>query len=343
MRIPRIYEGVSSLSTNTTITLDEYGAGHVSRVLRLKSGDQIRLFDGNGHEFNAVLEQVGKKTTATILEPLEHYVESPLNIELLQVISRGDRMDFTIQKAVELGVTSIVPLLSERCGVKLDEQRGSKKLESYQKIAIAACEQCGRNVVPKIKPLQSLTDYLKEHQAKLKAFAPQNSTQPSLEQDSTPDSRAATTINSTADANDADTNNSKANDIAVNTAVNTATNASTGASTGAYTGTSTSALTLSCTKVAQETNTGSDLMHMLDPDGFINLTLDPRAEHKLTTLPNTGKYRILIGPEGGFTPDEVLATSQAQFVGITLGPRILRTETTALVALSILGSHFGDL
>lgn len=270
MRIPRIYEGVSLLSTGATILLDEYGAGHVSRVLRLKAGDQIRLFDGKGHEFMATLEQVGKKTTACITEPLEHYVESPLQIELLQVISRGDRMDFTIQKAVELGVTSIVPLFSERCGVKLDEQRGSKKLDSYQKIAIAACEQCGRNVVPEIKPLQDLCDYLK------------NITLPAVLDNNTPD-------------------------------------------------------------VLSQTSDMPQAPVIVDSTGFINLTLDPRAAHKLTTLPATGKYRILIGPEGGFTAEEVNATLQAGFTGVTLGPRILRTETTALVALAILGSHFGDL
>lgn len=258
MRIPRIYEGVTPLTLNSTITLDDYGAGHVSRVLRLKSGNQIRLFDGQGHEFLATLEQVGKQTTATLTEQLQVTSESPLQVELLQVVSRGDKMDFTIQKAVELGVTSIIPLLSERCGVKLDEQRGSKKLDSYQKIAIAACEQCGRNVVPEVKPVQTLSAYIKAQQDKLG--------QKMIEDNIIP-----------------------------------------------------------------------------DQEGFINLTLDPRAPHKLTTLPNTGKYRILIGPEGGFTPEEVELTQKAQFVGITLGPRILRTETTALVALAILGSHFGDL
>lgn len=285
MRIPRIYEGVNPLHTNTSITLDEYGAGHVSRVLRLKAGDKIRLFDGQGHEFMAVLEQTGKKTIAHIEEPIEQNTESPLQIELLQVVSRGDRMDFTIQKATELGVTSIVPLLSERCGVKLDEQRGSKKLESYQKIAIAACEQCGRNVVPEIKPLQSLTDYLKLHQKKLIAHT-------------------LSLIQQQSDA---------ANALE------------------------------SIVSVDNSANAICSLDKMIDNEGYLNLTLDPRAQYKLTSLPKTGKYRILIGPEGGFTPEEVAAAQQAAFVGISLGPRILRTETTALVALAILGSHFGDL
>lgn len=293
MRIPRIYEGTSPLTLNATITLDEYGAGHVSRVLRLKSGNQIRLFDGNGQEFLATLEQVGKKTSATLVEQLQTSVESPLQIELLQVISRGDRMDFTIQKAVELGVTSIVPLLSERCGVKLDEQRGAKKLESYQKIAIAACEQCGRNVVPKIKPLQSLEEFIAEQKTKLGSKVV--------------DSQASSTHNSATVASD-----------------NSVTEASTTAAPGPV-----------------SLATADQIIP--DVDGFINLTLDPRAPYKLTNLPATGKYRILIGPEGGFTAEEVALTNEAQFVGITLGPRILRTETTALVALSILGAHFGDL
>lgn len=293
MRIPRIYEGVSPLHTNASITLDEYGAGHISRVLRLKAGDKIRLFDGHGHEFMAVLEQTGKKTIAHIEEPIEQNIESPLQIELLQVVSRGDRMDFTIQKATELGVTSIVPLLSERCGVKLDEQRGSKKLESYQKIAIAACEQCGRNVVPEIKPLQSLTDYLKLHQSKLSA-----QTLSLVQQQSA----AAKTLDSTVSTEDT-----------------------------------------ASTDCSLECSLKCSLDEMIDSEGYLNLTLDPRAQYKLTSLPKTGKYRILIGPEGGFTLEEVTAAQQAAFVGITLGPRILRTETTALVALAILGSHFGDL
>lgn len=257
MRIPRIYDSKMIPEAGTTMELDEFGANHATKVLRLKAGNLIRLFDGKGHEFECELITAGKSTTVKLLKDLsaEHQRESPITVELLQVISRGDRMDFTIQKAVELGINRIIPLTSERCGVKLDAERAVKKIDSYQKIAIAACEQCGRNVVPVVEPLQSLSSFLSSHQA------------------------------------DADHASSPA----------------------------------------------------CDADGFINLTLDPGASCKLTELPDTRKYRILIGPEGGFTPEEVTASAQAGFTGVTLGPRILRTETAALVTMAILGSAFGDL
>lgn len=256
MRIPRIYDANMPDKLGAEVLLDDFGANHVSKVLRLKVGDQIQLFDGLGHEYLSVLTQVGKKTSVRLESKLERNVESPIEVELLQVISRGDRMDFTIQKAVELGISKIIPLTSERCGVKLDAERAAKKIESYQKIAIAACEQCGRNVVPQVTMLQSLSSFIKEH--------------------------------------------------ASNCQINQ-----------------------------------SDLS--TDQDGFLNITLDPRANYKLSELPKTGKYRILIGPEGGFTQDEVELAKNNGFVGVTLGPRILRTETTALVSLAILGSALGDL
>lgn len=256
MRIPRIYDANMPDSEGSELMLDEFGANHVSKVLRFKVGDQIQLFDGRGNEYLAQLTQVGKKTQARLTQKLERNVESPIQVELLQVISRGDRMDFTIQKAVELGISKIIPLTSERCGVKLDAERAAKKIESYQKIAIAACEQCGRNVVPKVEALCSLSYFLQSHNSTCAA----------------PDSNLCT-----------------------------------------------------------------------DQDGFLNITLDPRAQYKLSELPKTGKYRILIGPEGGFSADEVELTKNSGFVGVTLGPRILRTETTALVSLAILGSALGDL
>lgn len=256
MRIPRIYDANMPDILDAELFLDDFGAGHVSKVLRLKEGDQIQLFDGKGNEYLAALTQVGKKNQARLIQKLERNVESPIQVELLQVISRGDRMDFTIQKAVELGISKIIPLTSERCGVKLDEQRAAKKIDSYQKIAIAACEQCGRNVVPQVTSLIALSTFLKEHISNL----------PCKDSDLT-----------------------------------------------------------------------------TDQEGFLNITLDPRAQYKLSELPKTGKYRILIGPEGGFTQEEVDFAKDCGFVGVTLGPRILRTETTALVSLAILGSALGDL
>lgn len=268
MRIPRIYNPNLPIQANAEVTLDSFGANHVSKVLRLKPSDKIFLFDGCGNEFEAILTTTGKTTIARLEQQVARNTESPIQVELLQVISRGDRMDFTIQKAVELGISKIVPLTSSRCGVKLDADRADKKIESYQRIAISACEQCGRATVPQVTPLTSLAAFVQSH-----ASAPADAAA------SAPAAAAA----------------------------------------------------------------AADASSLSDAEGFINLTLDPRAERKITDLPSTGKYRILIGPEGGFADDEVELAQQAGFIGVTLGPRILRTETAALVTLSILGSHFGDL
>lgn len=168
MRIPRIYHP-EPLNGQSLCLLSEDAANHVGRVLRMNQGEQITLFDGSNHIFHAVLKNVSKKQIEA--EILSHELddrESHLPIHLGQVISRGDRMEFTIQKSVELGVTTITPLWSERCGVKLDGERQDKKLQQWQKIAIAACEQCGRNIIPEIRPIMKLTDWCKEQDAMLK-------------------------------------------------------------------------------------------------------------------------------------------------------------------------------
>lgn len=135
----------------------------------MNEGAELVLFDGSNHIFHATLAEVGKKQiTATIHSQQLDDRESPLPIHLGQVISRGDRMEFTIQKSVELGVSTITPLWSERCGVKLDGERQDKKIQQWQKIAISACEQCGRNVIPEIRPIMKLTDWCKEQDGMLK-------------------------------------------------------------------------------------------------------------------------------------------------------------------------------
>lgn len=149
--------------------LSEDAANHVGRVLRMQAGEQIVLFDGSNHIFNATLQAVEKRQIIAKIDSSElDDRESNLNIHLGQVISRGDRMEFTIQKSVELGVKTITPLWSERCGVKLNDERQDKKLQQWQKIAIAACEQCGRNEIPEIRPIMKLTDWFKEQDDMLK-------------------------------------------------------------------------------------------------------------------------------------------------------------------------------
>ena len=168
MRIPRIYHP-ELLEYQTQCQLSEDAANHVGRVLRMVEGEQLELFDGSNHIYPAIITESNKKSVkVNILGRELSDKESNLKIHLGQVISRGERMEFTIQKSVELGVNVITPLWSERCGVKLDGERMDKKIQQWQKIAIAACEQCGRNVVPEIRPLMKLQDWCAEDDGALK-------------------------------------------------------------------------------------------------------------------------------------------------------------------------------
>ncbi|MFZ7175195.1 16S rRNA (uracil(1498)-N(3))-methyltransferase [[Pasteurella] aerogenes] len=243
MRIPRIYHP-TPLTQQKTCQLSEDAANHVGRVLRMQTGEHLELFDGSNHIYPAVITQAGKKVVEVEIIGSEYRsCESPLFIHLGQVISRGDRMEFTIQKSVELGVNLITPLWSERCGVKLDAERMEKKIQQWQKIAISACEQCGRNVIPEIRPMMKLSDWCAEQ------------------------------------------------------------------------------------------------------DGSLKLNLHPRAAHSIRTLPHipAAGVRLLIGSEGGLSPQEIQQTEQQGFTDVLLGQRILRTETAALVAISALQVCFGDL
>lgn len=232
-----------TINQNSLITLDDNAFNHLIRVLRMKVGEQIILFNGTNQITPAVIQQIDKKsvivkTSTTMVDNRE----SPLNIHLGQVISRGEKMEFTIQKSVELGVTSITPLLSERCGVKLDETRLDKKVQQWQKIVISACEQCGRNVIPIINPVTKLENW--------------------------------------------------------------------------------------CANLTDS----------------LKLNLHPKARHGINQLSTTHhNISLLVGPEGGLSEDEINMTSNYDFTDILLGPRVLRTETAALTALTALQLRFGDL
>ncbi|MDE9429951.1 16S rRNA (uracil(1498)-N(3))-methyltransferase [Xenorhabdus bovienii] len=242
MRIPRIYHP-ERLSVETEIYLSDEAANHVGRVLRMSNGQPLQLFDGSNQVFDAELIEASKKTIKVrITDGKLSDHESPLNLHLGQVMSRGEKMEFTIQKSVELGVNTITPLLSERCGVKLDAERLEKKLQQWKKIVISACEQCGRNRIPEIRPVMSLEAWCAEN------------------------------------------------------------------------------------------------------DGSLKLNLHPRASQSINTLPlPVEKIRLLIGPEGGLSAEEIEMTANHQFTDILLGPRVLRTETTALTAITALQVRFGDL
>lgn len=232
-----------TINQNSLITLDDNAFNHLIRVLRMKTGESITLFDGSNQITPAVIHEVNKKTVIvkTANSVLDNR-ESPLNIHLGQVISRGDKMEFTIQKSVELGVNTITPLLSERCGVKLDQERLEKKVQQWQKIVISACEQCGRNIIPCINPVMKLENW--------------------------------------------------------------------------------------CANLTDS----------------LKLNLHPKAEQGINQLPNDNKnISLLIGPEGGLSNEEISMTHQYQFTDILLGPRVLRTETAALTAITALQVRFGDL
>ena len=241
MRIPRIFHS-GNIALNSEFYLDDDAANHVGRVLRMPVGSALMIFNGDGFNYPAVISQLEKKRVAvTVQAQQDNPVESPVKIHLGQGISRGDRMDFAIQKAVELGVTEITPLFTERCGVKLDGERLAKRTEQWQKIAISACEQSGRSIVPVVHPAINLSQWLAQ------------------------------------------------------------------------------------------------------PTKELKLTLHPRASDTIKTLQQSSCIRLVIGPEGGFTDQEMTQTSLAGFVGIQLGPRVLRTETAALTAISALQLQFGDL
>ncbi len=242
MRIPRIYHP-GDITPGSELALTDEASGHVGRVLRMKAGDMLTLFNGQNLTFAAVITHADKKNVKVRAESMQHQNnESPLHLHLGQVISRGEKMEFTIQKAVELGVSVITPLCSERCGVRLDSERQAKKIQQWQKIVINACEQCGRNFVPSVQPITTLAAWCNQ------------------------------------------------------------------------------------------------------PESGLKLNLNPQGRISINTLPSSvTRLRLLIGPEGGLSDEEITLAARKDFTDIILGPRVLRTETTALAALAALQLRFGDL
>ncbi len=149
--------------------LPEAQAHYIGRVLRHAAGDAVQLFDGSGQEYLGALIEVGKKAVRVELrEQLAGQAESPLRIHLGQGLSRGERMDWAIQKATELGVSEITPIVSERCEVRLKDERADKRLAHWRQVAISACEQCGRSVLPVIHASVTLAEWQAHVQAELK-------------------------------------------------------------------------------------------------------------------------------------------------------------------------------
>ncbi|MGB8713747.1 MAG: 16S rRNA (uracil(1498)-N(3))-methyltransferase, partial [Onishia taeanensis] len=159
---PRIHVA-AGLSVGGELVLPEGPARHVALVLRLKEGAALTLFDGEGHEAAAVLVEVTRKRVVARLELVTPgRGESPLGVHLGQAVSKGDRMDYAIQKAVELGVAAITPLYTEHGDVRLKGDRAAKKLAHWQAVAASACEQCGRATLPPVHAPMVLADWLAE-------------------------------------------------------------------------------------------------------------------------------------------------------------------------------------
>lgn len=158
-RSPRLYAD-TPLAEGARLELPESAAHHAARVLRLEEGEAVVLFNGRGGEFEARLTLPGRgKVVAEIGAHRAIERESPLAVTLAQAVSSGEKMDFTIQKAVELGAAAIQPLLSAKSVVRLSAEREEKKLARWRRVAIAACEQCGRNRVPEVREALAVEAY----------------------------------------------------------------------------------------------------------------------------------------------------------------------------------------
>ncbi len=161
--MPRFYIE-ADLTVGTTVELTETVFHHWVKVLRAQIGDSATLFNGRGGEFEANLTEISKKTASVAIRSSNPADRTPPFTTVLgQVMSKGDRMDYVIQKATELGVTTIQLLTSERCEMRLKYDRDQKKLDHWQAVVIAACEQCGMNRIPEILPPVPLTDWLQQN------------------------------------------------------------------------------------------------------------------------------------------------------------------------------------
>jgi len=161
MAKPRFYCPLS-LKPDTRVVLPDEVARHAVGALRLRHGDPVILFNGDGHEYHGRLEKVGKHAEVTLLARQQPERESQLKITLVQGISSGERMDFTLQKAVELGVDAVQPVIMRRTIVRLDPDKRGRRRQHWQAVVASACEQCGRNILPSVAPIEDFSDWLRQ-------------------------------------------------------------------------------------------------------------------------------------------------------------------------------------
>ncbi|MEO0345635.1 MAG: 16S rRNA (uracil(1498)-N(3))-methyltransferase [Pseudomonadota bacterium] len=236
------------LAAGSTLALDGATAHYLGRVLRARLGNTVQIFNGNGHEFAAEITRITRD--AIVLDVHETVAAAPeprIAITLMQALSRNEKMDLAIQKAVELGVSSIRPVAVERSVMRLDDSRTVRRTEHWQQVAVHAAQQCGRAVVPEVHAPVTLGEAL----------------------------------DSSADV------------------------------------------------------------------GF-GIVADPEAAQSLhDCLCGAGDgvdaARIMVGPEGGLTADEIALATASGLHAVHAGPRVLRTETAALALVTVLQWHFGDL
>ncbi|HHX2518892.1 TPA: 16S rRNA (uracil(1498)-N(3))-methyltransferase [Neisseria subflava] len=239
--MPRFYVDFA-LSPDSVVKLPDDVVRHLN-VLRVKNTEEIVLFNGNGKVYPALPEVLEKRhASVRILREEATDNESPLNITLVQAVSSAERMDFTLQKSVELGVAEIRPVISERCVVRLSGERAEKRVARWQEIVVSACEQSGRNIVPKVLPLTTYAQALQQ--------------------------------------------------------------------------------------LPQET---TKLLMSLN-----------RAQKLSDVQPQSGKVVFMVGPEGGWTEKEEQQAFDAGFQSVTLGKRVLRTETASLAAIAAMQTLWGD-
>lgn len=175
MRTVRLFVD-TPLATDTEVVLPATAAEHAVRVLRLRAGDAVTLFNGDGHDYRAVLSEAHKRAVTATVQKIDAVAsESPLPLTLAQSLARGEKMDLIVQKATELGVSRIVPLQTERCEVRLNASRAGKRLQHWRAVAASACEQSGRARLPEItgvQPLQSWVDTLSADGGRRLALTP---------------------------------------------------------------------------------------------------------------------------------------------------------------------------
>ena len=172
MRIHRIYTN-RELKPGGDILLERRSAHYLSGVLRVRAGQRVVLFNGDGHDYAADVEQAGKKEFAlTVVSRLPAAPEPGLEITVVQAIGRGERMDQTLQKCTELGASAFQPLISERVGVRIKPEKLDGRVKHWQAVVVSACEQSGRAVVPPVHHPVTLGDWLEQGEGLLLALAP---------------------------------------------------------------------------------------------------------------------------------------------------------------------------